>query len=148
MVLHWIRVLLHVCIIPPSLPCLQFISEDQQTLVNDFGSDEADLGCLEDRKIGKLIKLSKVRLLLMPYPQHKIRRVNRAAVYPGDRITTKYELANPNTGIYNVTWKVERGLIGATAGEVGFSTGSVFNPQEHGMLLSTLSLYFQQMTQR
>ncbi|TGO45775.1 hypothetical protein BCON_0366g00030 [Botryotinia convoluta] len=52
-------------------------------------------------------------------------------VYPGDRITTKYQLMSANTGVYNVTWKVERGYSGIQAGEMSFTTESFFNPQEH-----------------
>ncbi|KAF7876410.1 hypothetical protein EAF04_001502 [Stromatinia cepivora] len=52
-------------------------------------------------------------------------------VYPGDRITTQYELTNAHNGVYNVTWNVERGQAGTRAGEMNFSAGSVFNPQEH-----------------
>ncbi|CCD43320.1 hypothetical protein BofuT4_P067280.1 [Botrytis cinerea T4] len=52
-------------------------------------------------------------------------------VYPGDRITTKYQLMSANTGVYNVTWKVERGYFGIQAGEIPFTAESSFNPQEH-----------------
>ncbi|KAM0163119.1 hypothetical protein ACHAQE_003400 [Botrytis cinerea] len=52
-------------------------------------------------------------------------------VYPGDRITTKYQLMSANTGVYNVTWKVERGYFGIQAGEMSFTAESSFNPQEH-----------------
>ncbi|TEY78824.1 hypothetical protein BOTCAL_0045g00420 [Botryotinia calthae] len=52
-------------------------------------------------------------------------------VYPGDRITTKYQLMSANTGVYNVTWKVERGYFGIQAGEMFFTAESFFNPQEH-----------------
>ncbi|KAJ8063628.1 hypothetical protein OCU04_007496 [Sclerotinia nivalis] len=52
-------------------------------------------------------------------------------VYPGDRITTQYELTSAHSGVYNVTWNVERGQAGIKAGEMNFSAGSVFNPQEH-----------------
>ncbi|ESZ96657.1 hypothetical protein SBOR_2967 [Sclerotinia borealis F-4128] len=52
-------------------------------------------------------------------------------VYPGDRITTQYELTSANTGVYNVTWRVERGHAGIKASEKDFSAESVFNPREH-----------------
>lgn len=52
-------------------------------------------------------------------------------VYPGDRITTQYELTNTDNGVYNVTWNVERGQAGIQAREMNFSAGSMFNPQEH-----------------
>ncbi|THV46504.1 hypothetical protein BGAL_0381g00110 [Botrytis galanthina] len=52
-------------------------------------------------------------------------------VYPGDRITTKYQLMSANTGVYNVTWKVERGQSGIQAGETSFTAESSFDPQAH-----------------
>ncbi|TGO64960.1 hypothetical protein BOTNAR_0082g00020 [Botryotinia narcissicola] len=52
-------------------------------------------------------------------------------VYTGDRITTKYQLMSANTGLYNVTWKVERGQSGIQAGETFFTAESSFDPQEH-----------------
>ncbi|TGO68583.1 hypothetical protein BELL_0822g00010 [Botrytis elliptica] len=52
-------------------------------------------------------------------------------VYPGDRITTKYQLMSTSTGVYNVTWKVERGYSGIQAAEMSFTAESHFNPQEH-----------------
>ncbi|KAF7860624.1 uncharacterized protein EAF02_010858 [Botrytis sinoallii] len=52
-------------------------------------------------------------------------------VYPGDRITTKYQLMSASTGVYNVTWKVERGYSGIQAAEMFFTAESLFNPQEH-----------------
>lgn len=44
-----------------------------------------------------------------------------------------------NTGVYNVTWKVERGQSGIQAGETSFTAGSSFDPQEHRESLITLS---------
>lgn len=41
-----------------------------------------------------------------------------------------------NTGVYNVTWKVERGYFGIQAGEMSFTAESSFNPQEHCKSLS------------
>ncbi|KAF5876684.1 uncharacterized protein Bfra_003090 [Botrytis fragariae] len=52
-------------------------------------------------------------------------------VYPGDCIITKYQLINANTGVYNVTWKVERGHSGTQAGEISFTAESFFYPLEH-----------------
>ncbi|KAF7943441.1 hypothetical protein EAE96_011367 [Botrytis aclada] len=52
-------------------------------------------------------------------------------VYPGDRITTKYQFMSASTGVYNVTWKIERGYSGIQAGEMSFTAESFFNPQEH-----------------
>ncbi|TGO86381.1 hypothetical protein BPOR_0308g00010 [Botrytis porri] len=52
-------------------------------------------------------------------------------VYPGDHITTKYQLMSANNGVYNVTWKVERGYSGIQAGETSFTAESLFDPQDH-----------------
>ncbi|QSZ31156.1 hypothetical protein DSL72_000719 [Monilinia vaccinii-corymbosi] len=52
-------------------------------------------------------------------------------VYPGDRIDTQYELTDANTGIYTVSWKIERGQTGIQAGATGFSAVTPFSPQEH-----------------
>ncbi|KAF7882953.1 hypothetical protein EAF00_011442 [Botryotinia globosa] len=52
-------------------------------------------------------------------------------VYPGDRVTTNYQLMSVNTGVYNVTWKVERGHSGIQAGETSFTAESSFYPQDH-----------------
>ncbi|TGO31855.1 hypothetical protein BHYA_0395g00010 [Botrytis hyacinthi] len=56
---------------------------------------------------------------------------DKRTVYPGDRITTKYQLMSADTGVYNVTWKVERGQSGIQAGETSFTAESSFDPQEH-----------------
>lgn len=40
-------------------------------------------------------------------------------------------------GIYNVSWKVERGQIGVRAGAIDFSAESLFDPHEYRKSLRT-----------
>ncbi|KAF7929884.1 uncharacterized protein EAE97_009481 [Botrytis byssoidea] len=97
------------------------------------------LTCIKhaDLKTGKLIKLNKAD-----------NNVDKNTVYPGDRITTKYQLMSANTGVYNVTWKVERGQSGIQAGETFFTAESSFDPQEHRKSFGTPSFAMQSLWPR